>query len=70
MSYCTGKHIENARGRTMKMLILEKKPVSVVADRFGVNRSTVWRWHQKWLALNNHIELNNPIRRKYLGVSR
>ena len=53
----------------MKMLVIEEKPVEVVANRFGVHRSTIWRWHQKWLAQNNHIELNNPIRRKYLGVS-
>lgn len=69
MSYCTGKHIEKSRGKAMKMLVIEKKPVGVVADRFGVDRSTIWRWHQKWLAQNNHIELENPVRRKYLGVS-
>ncbi|MBQ2695154.1 transposase family protein [Candidatus Saccharibacteria bacterium] len=53
----------------MKMLVIEKKPVGVVADRFGVNRTTIWRWYQKWLVQNNHIELENPVRRKYLGVS-
>ncbi len=68
MSYCTGKNIEIARGKAMKMLVIEKKPVVVVADRFGVHRSTIWRWRQKWLS-QNHIELNNPSRRKYLGVS-
>ncbi len=69
MSYCTGKHIEKSRGKAMKMLVIEKKPVGVVADRFGVNRSTIWRWYQKWLTQNNHIEPENPVRRKYLGVS-
>ena len=69
MSYCTGKHIEKSRGLAMKMLVIEKKPVGVVADRFGVHRGTIWRWHQKWLAQNSHIELENPVRRKYLGVS-
>jgi transposase len=49
MSYCTGKNIEKSRGKAMKMLVIEKKPVEVVADRFGVHRSTIWRWHQKWL---------------------
>ena len=62
MSYCTGKHIENARGKAMKMLVLEKKPVSIVADRFGVNRSTIWRWHQKWLAQNSNRVLVNHYR--------
>ena len=51
------------------MLVIEKKPVGVVVDRFGVHRGTIWRWHQKWLAQNSHIELENPVRRKYLGVS-
>lgn len=69
MPYCTGKHIEKARGKAMKLLVIEKKPVSVVADRFGVNRSTIWRWHQKWLAQNTHVELYNQNRRKDLGVS-
>ena len=48
MSYCTGKNIEIARGKAVKMLVVEKKPVGLIADRFGVHRSTVWKWHQKW----------------------
>jgi len=62
MSYCTGKHIEKSRGLAMKMLVLEKKPVGVVADRFGVNRSTIWRWHQKWLLLNQNHQFTNDNR--------
>ena len=69
MSYCTGKNIEKSRGKAMKMLVIEKRPVEVVANRFGVHRSTIWRWHQRWLVQNSHIELENPIRRKYLGIS-
>ena len=69
MSYSTGKNIEKSRGKAMRMLVIEKTPVSIVADRFGVNRSTIWRWHQRWLAQNNHIQLENSVRRKYLGVS-
>ena len=69
MSYCTGKHIEKSRGKAMKMLVIEKRPVGIIADRFGVNRSTIWRWHQKWLAQNSHIELTNSSRRQHLGIS-
>ena len=69
MSYCTGKNIEIARGKAVKMLVVEKKPVGVVADRFGVNRSTIWRWHQKWKNINSHIQFTNAVRRQYLGVS-
>lgn len=69
MSYCTGKNIEIARGKAIKMLVIEKKPVGAVADRFGVHRSTIWRWYQKWKKINNHIQFINPVRRQYLGVS-
>ena len=31
MSYCTGKNIEKSRGLAMKMLVIEKKPVGIVA---------------------------------------
>jgi transposase-like protein len=56
MSYCTGKYIEKSRGKAMKMLVIEKKPVTIVANRFGVNRSTIWRWYQRWKQQNNYIE--------------
>ena len=69
MSYCTGKNIEIARGKAVKMLVMEKKPVGLVADRFGVHRSTIWRWYQKWKKINNHIQFTNTVRRQYLGVS-
>ena len=59
MSYCTGKNIEKSRGKAMKMLVIEKKPVGVIADRFGVNRSTVWRWYQKWKIQNQDKQLEN-----------
>mgnify|MGYP002508352109 CR=1 FL=1 len=59
MSYCTGKNIEKSRGLAMKMLVIDKKPVNIVADRFGVNRSTIWRWHQKWLTQNSNKQLKN-----------
>ena len=69
MPYCTGKNIEIARGKAVKMLVLEKKPVGIIADRFGVHRSTIWRWYQKWKNINSHIQFTNAVRRQYLGVS-
>lgn len=62
MSYCTGKHIEKSRGLAMKMLVIEKKPIGIIADRFGVNRSTIWRWYQKWQLQNSEKELVNHYR--------
>ena len=62
MSYCTGKNIEKSRGLAMKMLIIEKKPVGIVADRFGVNRTTIWRWYKKWQIQNNYRTFDNSNR--------
>ena len=62
MSYCTGKNIEKSRAKALKMLVIEKKPVGIIADRFGVNRSTIWRWHRKWLAQNNYRTFENSNR--------
>ena len=62
MSYCTGKPVEKSRGKAMRMLVLEKESVNAVADHFGVNRSTIWRWHKKWLVLNQDKELVNHNR--------
>lgn len=65
MSYSTGKNIEKSRGLAIKMLVMEKKPVGIAADRFGIHRSTIWRWYQKWLVQNNHrlsSNLNRPNR--------
>lgn len=59
MSYCTGKNIEIARGKAMKMLVLDKIPANIVADRFGVHRSTIWRWHKKWKEQNSNVDLSH-----------
>ena len=62
MSYCTGKNIENSRAKAMKLLVIEKKPVGIVADRFGVNRTTIWRWYKKWQIQNNYRTFDNSNR--------
>lgn len=62
MPYCTGKNIEKSRGNAMKMLVIDKKPVATVANHFGIHRSTVWRWHQKWLSQNSNKVLVNYYR--------
>ena len=67
--YIKGELVEKARAKALKMLIIDKIPTNIVADRFGVNRSTIWRWHQKWSIRSSHIELENSSRRKYLGIS-
>ena len=46
----------------MKLLLLEQLSLSVVARKCGVHRSTIWRWKQKWLQLNENVQLTNPNR--------
>ena len=59
MCYSTNPNLAKARGKAMKLLFLENIPVQNIADRYGVNRSTIWRWKKKWLEVNPNIELRN-----------
>ncbi|MCR5572174.1 MAG: helix-turn-helix domain-containing protein [Candidatus Saccharibacteria bacterium] len=61
MSYSTNPSLEKARGKAMKLLFIDELSVQMVADRFGVSRTTIWRWKRKWLALNSHIALENQM---------
>ena len=58
------------RGKAMRELILDKKSVQVVANRYGVNRTTIWRWYKKWQEQNRHVELTNAVRHKDTSTSR
>lgn len=51
------------------MLVMDKKPMSIVADRFGVHRSTIWRWKKKWEKNNAHVSLSNSNKRKNAPTS-
>lgn len=62
MSYSTNPHAPKARGNALKCLIMEHKPVTVVARQYGVSRTTIWRWKKKWLERNRHIQLTNDNR--------
>jgi len=62
MAYSTNPNLPKARALAMRLLMQECLPLQVVANRCGVNRSTIWRWKQKWLRLNQNIELSNPYR--------
>ena len=59
MSYSTNPSLEKARGKAMKLLFIDELSVQIVADRFGVSRTTIWRWKKKWLEVNPNIELRN-----------
>lgn len=62
MAYSTNPHLPNARAAALRLLVESGLPVSTVALRAGVHRSTVWRWKRKWIVLNKHVEFSNPNR--------
>lgn len=62
MAYSNNPNLPKARALAMQLLMRERLPLQIVANRCGVNRSTIWRWKQKWLHLNQHVELRNPYR--------
>lgn len=62
MAYSNNPNLPKARAIAMRMLIADGLPTAVVANKCGVNRSTVWRWKQKWLDLNKDVQLTNDNR--------
>lgn len=59
MAYSTNPNLPRARALALKLLIKEGLPLSVVANKCGVHRSTIYRWKHKWLKLNEHQQLEN-----------
>jgi transposase InsO family protein len=62
MAYSTNPYLPKARATAVRLLLLEKLPLAVIADRTGVHRSTIWRWKRKWQQLNEHRQLTNDNR--------
>lgn len=62
MAYSINPYLPRARATALKLLLLEQLPLQVVANRCGVNRSTIWRWKRKWDKLNEHRQLTNDNR--------
>ncbi len=59
MAYSINPNLPKARAIAMRMLISEKLPLQVVANRCGIHRSTVWRWKRKWNEINENVQLEN-----------
>lgn len=62
MAYSNNPNLPKARGMAMKLLVADGLPPSIVARKCGVSRSTIWRWKQKWLQLNDNVQLTNDNR--------
>jgi transposase InsO family protein len=59
MAYSTNPNLPKARAIALQLLVRERLPLQVVANRCGVYRSTIYRWKIKWLSLNVNVQLEN-----------
>ncbi len=64
MSYYNSKSLSKARGDAVKLVVIDKYPIQVVARRYGVNRTTIWRWYKRWLEINSNEKLYNANRQQ------
>ena len=62
MAYSTNPYLPKARAIAMQLLVRDRLPLQVVANRCGIHRTTVWRWKRKWDELNTHVQLTNDTR--------
>lgn len=62
MAYSTNPNLPKARALAMRLLMQDRLPLQIVANRCGVHRATIWRWKRKWLGLNQYVELSNHYR--------
>lgn len=68
MSYSTNPHTAKTRGDAMRSLILDKQPIGVVAKKYGMHRTTIWRWYKKWQLQNQHISINQQAKCREVRV--
>jgi transposase InsO family protein len=59
MAYSTNPNLPKARALALKLLIEQDLPVQMVANKCGVNRSTIYRWKVKWQDINKNVQLEN-----------
>lgn len=57
MAYSNNPNLPKARATEMRQLIAEGLPLTMVARKSGVHRSTIWRWKKKWLKLNENVAI-------------
>lgn len=62
MSYSSNPLLPKARAEAVRLVVEHKLPLTVAARRTGVHRSTLWRWHQRWLEVNRNVQFTNDNR--------
>jgi transposase InsO family protein len=62
MAYSSNPKLPKARATALRLLLMERMQLGVVANRCGVHRSTIWRWLRKWKQINMYRQLTNDNR--------
>jgi transposase InsO family protein len=62
MAYSTNPNLPKARATALRLLLMERMPLGVVANHCGVHRTTIWRWLHKWKQINAFRQLTNDNR--------
>ena len=68
MAYSTNPNLVKARRDALLSVIVEQMPVCTVARRYGVHRSTIWRWVRKWRELNRNVEQCSANPSRYSSI--
>ncbi|MCL2085409.1 DDE-type integrase/transposase/recombinase [Candidatus Saccharibacteria bacterium] len=62
MVYSISPTLQKARGDAVREVIYGGKRLCTVARRYGIHRSTLWRWIGKWREINKYVRLTNDYR--------
>jgi transposase InsO family protein len=55
MAYSNNPNLAKARGQAVLLVMRDGLPKGVVARKYGINRTTLWRWLKRWQTLNSHV---------------
>ena len=59
MAYINSHSMDTARTAALKDVKIRGLGINVVARKYGVHRTTIWRWVKKWNELNKHVQKIN-----------
>lgn len=62
MSYSSNPLLPKARADAVRLVVEDHLPMTTAARKSGIHRTTLWRWHKQWQALNEHVQLTNDNR--------
>lgn len=62
MSYSSNPLLPKARAEAVRLVVEDHLPITIAARKSGIHRTTLWRWHKRWLEVNQNVQLENNNR--------